>query len=990
MATSIQWRKFGFFDKEVIHENISQLLGSKVTCAVADSGNILLGDDSGVVYSYDRKLTMSWKHKLFRGAVKGIAYCYENGNHRKQFVVAIGDEYQRAFSDQKANLVGEPGAPQYVIKIYCTADMNRPIQAFHASTNCPPGASLTAFTVLPDCTKIAVGFSSGTVLLFSGLFLSQSANSNKQQTSVVLISRDNSPVAGLHFCELPNALTTATAKSSDKQVRLFVVMDTEAVPEPDPLSPPSASAPPSSAVGGVSVFSLPAVMSAASSAIRIAPLVLDDRGARAGCSAVVPDTCELVVARMEGLFSFSVEDRGGAAGIEGEKDHMGAVGRYILVSGPEDRTQQKAVLTAYDLRNKLIGHSHPLAVGERVLAILRDGDTSFVLTTLGAVHLLREKSTAAKIELLLKKAMFPLALTIAAEEQTDPTELMKLYKQYGDHLYKKGDFAGAMAQYKLTVGVLMSSYVIRRYLDVQRVGELSQYLEALSDKGVANEEHILLLLGCYTKTGDVAKLSVFAREEERRRQQSQSPRFRLALALDDLLETGYRDLALRLAVAHGDHNSYLQIQLGQEPLDPDAALTYFTALVGQLPMSQLEELLRSHGGTLLRQRAAVFTALLVRLCLGLSPPELQGAPVRLTETLGLTVVMGLFEELDGGEKGVSLRSFLDQLLTLGGGAALSTAGANTLIELHLAHYSEAVAGRLACPEGADEQETRELDDRVERVSAYVLGLLDNGTLRFDPHLALVNCVIFGFPAGEVQLLERQLQSSDLLLRKAMSSETDDALFSVLQKYGDSEPELFVQALLHLLAKDKDRQRQARAALGKGAKSSSSVGASGEDPTRWRAVLTLLEMLADRWQATTSPHCQFPAPIQVLNILASHSDIPVRISGGFIKKFVLGVVGEAEELDRNVASLRSTVSVLRGLEKDRRGREEDEREADLGESPSDQARSATSAPRQQHKWISIRKAQAEKAADQETFFAELENSSDGFATVASFFGKVLVT
>ena len=36
-----------------------------------------------------------------------------------------------------------------------------------------------------------------------------------------------------------------------------------------------------------------------------------------------------------------------------------------------------------------------------------------------------------------------------------------LSQLYGDYLYDKGDYSGAMAQYKLTAEHLASSYVIR-------------------------------------------------------------------------------------------------------------------------------------------------------------------------------------------------------------------------------------------------------------------------------------------------------------------------------------------------------------------------------------------------------------------------------------------------------------------------------------------------------------------------------------------------
>lgn len=96
--------------------------------------------------------------------------------------------------------------------------------------------------------------------------------------------------------------------------------------------------------------------------------------------------------------------------------------------------------------------------------------------------------------------LYSLAIMLAAEEQLEPAEIMKLYKvqcglsvyhemastqsqyhgqfllisaslhpphpfyfvcqQYGDHLYEEKDFDGSIAQYSHTVGYIPSSSVI--------------------------------------------------------------------------------------------------------------------------------------------------------------------------------------------------------------------------------------------------------------------------------------------------------------------------------------------------------------------------------------------------------------------------------------------------------------------------------------------------------------------------------------------------
>jgi hypothetical protein len=54
-----------------------------------------------------------------------------------------------------------------------------------------------------------------------------------------------------------------------------------------------------------------------------------------------------------------------------------------------------------------------------------------------------------------------------------------IFRQYGDHLYEKGDHSGAIDQYEKTIGTLEPSYVIRKFLDAQKIHSLTAYLQAL-------------------------------------------------------------------------------------------------------------------------------------------------------------------------------------------------------------------------------------------------------------------------------------------------------------------------------------------------------------------------------------------------------------------------------------------------------------------------------------------------------------------------------
>lgn len=93
------------------------------------------------------------------------------------------------------------------------------------------------------------------------------------------------------------------------------------------------------------------------------------------------------------------------------------------------------------------------------------------------VYHLDEKDLQSKLSLLFKKNLYDIAVRIAKSGQHDTEGLADIFKQYGDHLYGKGDFAGAIDQYIKTIGYLEPSYIIRRFLDSRHINYLTDYLQ---------------------------------------------------------------------------------------------------------------------------------------------------------------------------------------------------------------------------------------------------------------------------------------------------------------------------------------------------------------------------------------------------------------------------------------------------------------------------------------------------------------------------------
>lgn len=180
---------------------------------------------------------------------------------------------------------------------------------------------------------------------------------------------------------------------------------------------------------------------------------------------------------------------------------------------------------------------------------------------------LEEKPNSAKLDMLYRKSLYVMALSIARTQRMDESSLADIHRQYGDHLYAKGDYDGAMAQFVQTIGWTQPSYVIRKFLDAQRIHNLVTYLQELHSLGLANADHTTLLLNTYTKLKDVARLDSFIKTESRRKSMNEDGEetnelpFDLDTAIRVCRQAGYFDHASYLAKKYDRHEDYLRIQI---------------------------------------------------------------------------------------------------------------------------------------------------------------------------------------------------------------------------------------------------------------------------------------------------------------------------------------------------------------------------------------------------------------------------------------------
>jgi hypothetical protein len=136
--------------------------------------------------------------------------------------------------------------------------------------------------------------------------------------------------------------------------------------------------------------------------------------------------------------------------------------------------------TIYDLKNKFIAYSDAFS---NVAHVMQEWGCLFVLTQEGKVfssvlpvllnfdHLLyslsisislyvqlyqlKEKDTATKLDNLFKRKLFTVAINLAVSQNLDTQSVMDIFIRYGNHLYDKKDYDGAMQQVLFCCGVYL-------------------------------------------------------------------------------------------------------------------------------------------------------------------------------------------------------------------------------------------------------------------------------------------------------------------------------------------------------------------------------------------------------------------------------------------------------------------------------------------------------------------------------------------------------
>lgn len=714
----LEWRRFNFFDlkKEVDSGKISQVLaGSRITAATSGNGNLVFGDNFGNVHLVSRTFDVL----TFRAYETTLSLAQQV--QHSTFLFTIGED--------------EPGCNP-TIKVWNLAKKDKQgfptcvrISRAIPSYRAVPVSSLCVHSSL---TLMAVGFEDGSIMLYRGDL------TRERKNKIRVLKDTNTSITGLAI------------KTTGKQNYLFVVT-----------------------TSSVFLYNITVKDKEIKS-------TLDSMGCSRKCSILAESKQDshFMIGRTEAIYCYTPDGRGPCYAVEGQKIMLEWFRSYLVIIAKEaanvPRTSttisakpstiepippgaDKHMITVLDIQNKFIVFSASML---SVQAVLSEWGGFFILSGDNKLYHLDEKDLQSKLSLLFKKNLYDVSIRIAKNQHYDAEGLVDIFRQYGDHLYSKGDHNGAIEQYIKTIGRLEPSYVIRKFLDSQHIDNLTTYLQALHKQGQATEDHTTLLLNCYTKLNHTDKLKEFIMTKDR------EVDFDVEIAIK-VCRQGSSEDALLLAQKHAKHEWYLRIQI-EDKAEYKKALEYMATL----NFEEAELNMKKYGNILIDNVPNEATQFLKNLCTNYSSKTQDKINIDSNEHVDRANpedFIHLF--LNNSER---LVEFLEHLVKNEG--KWSTLVYNTLVE-HYLHVWSALK---------DEISKLQYEQKVVR-------LLQNSNACYDKDQILILCHQHNFRRGILYLYEERKLYQEVLQYHLREGDSDQVL-STCNRFGRQDPNLWVQAL----------------------------------------------------------------------------------------------------------------------------------------------------------------------------------------------------
>lgn len=774
-----EWRRFNFFD---LIDNVDSgifaeaIQDAKITASTCGHGHLVFADSVGNIHLVDRVFQIT----TFQAYEYKVDLCEQIRN--APLLITVGGD--------------EPGAYP-VIKVWSLEKRDKGglptcIRASRATSG-GHVAQATALCAHANLELMAIGFSDSSVILYRG-----DITRDRSVKQKMLGGKDGVSGGGTR-----HAVTGLAFRMTQglRCVHLFVAT-----------------------ACGVYIYNITVKD-------KEQRVILDSIGCEKMCSVLAENAQEshYMIGRTDAIYCYTPDGRGPCYVIEGEKVLLQWFRSYLVIvareekgtvmrttataslqqaskstsseesndflkhtSNSNNKTSDRCMVNVLDIMNKFIVLSVPM---NGVQAVLAEWGSIYILLgggnsgePLRLCHL-SEKDLPSKLAFLFKKNLYDVSIRIAKSHQYDIDGLVDIFRQYGDHLYSKGDHNAAIEQYIKTIGKLESSYIIRKFLDSQHIGYLTKYLQALHKQGMASEDHTTLLLNCYTKQDSTDKLKEFIMTKDR------EVDFDVEIAIKVCRGASPED-ALLLAQKHDLHHWHLKILI-EDQQNYTVALDY----IAQLEFEEAEENMKEYGSILVDHVPEQATELLKKLCTDYRPSKkplvdqnmLDGS-VTVPEVKAANAEEYIHLFLNNSER---LVQFLEYIVMMC--PKSSTQVYNTLVE-HYLHVWSSILKSASDKERADEEgknagldvdETLQADRKL--LEEKLIRLLENPDSKYDKDQTLILCRLHNFKKGLIFLYEDAKLYQEIINYHAQHGNYASIL-DCCRKFGHKDLDLWIQAL----------------------------------------------------------------------------------------------------------------------------------------------------------------------------------------------------
>ncbi|KAF3912586.1 hypothetical protein ABW21_db0207984 [Orbilia brochopaga] len=823
MASKI-WKTFTFFETSTVKIPVDQILadGSRITSVCTGMRHILLGLSNGFVVALSSKYSKSaiWKaHE--HGPITHAKYL-----ESRKILVTISED-----------LTSPPEMKVWALKASERKSFSAQLQST-LRINTQTVFPMTCFSVAKDLSDVAAAFANGAIILIRGDLVHDRGNRQR------VIHESDEPVTGMEFIEESGSSTLYV--TTPERVMTIKTSIRGHIPP---------------------------------------PRVLETTGCALGCLTLDENSGNILVARDDALYYYGPDGRGPCYAYEGSKSLINSFGAYVILLLPPQVTSSNPLGVASSLRH-LVGSRRDTPFEVNTLVVL-DTDLQFIahietftggvkgiLFEWGEIHILtsdnkiirlREKPLPDRLQLLYQRDLYPTALKLAQKSNIGMTDINQINGRYADFLFSKGDYDNAMEQYLQAIKQTQPSQIIRKFLDIQRIPNLIQYLEELHRHAeYVTIEHTTLLLNCYAKLKDVEKLEKFIRSDK-------GQRFDLNTVISLCRQASYFNQAVYLARQNSEHDIVMDIFLG-DMRDFDKGYNFLITLE---PLTMHRNLMK-WGRLLLDEIPDRTTKLFITHYTGQYSPRTEPNEDESPET----------QQLPTGLQGyAALLPYLPLSMSNSASATPEPRAIEALVfqydppppqaafSLFVDHPKEFVAfleallldsvGK-AIPEvrstlfemylHSANQESTNLRDSWHKMAKSILESSES-TIGISEVLLLSH--LCNFQDGTTMVREDQHLFFDIF-RSHTSSRNTARVMEALNKYGSEEPQLYLAALAYLISSPHILQD------------------SGDGLLR---VLDVIEK-----------ECLL-APLQVVQILSKNGIATVRM----IRKYLSGMI-ERERLE----------------------------------------------------------------------------------------------